>query len=147
MLSSSHSNNWCAHPESNGDQQGKNLLLYRLSYGHKISLTQKDSNPFFPIKFGRATITLWATSPNHRTKAAIGSSESGTLGGIRTHNIMLLRHAPLPIGLRGQMVSILGIEPRLPTRQVGVLPLNYTLKMVGLGGFEPPNPLRIRKML
>ena len=70
------------------------------------------------------------TSPDHRAqRAATGSSESGTLGGIRTHNIMLLRHAPLPVGLRGQMVSVLGVAPRLPTRQVGVLLLNYTLEI------------------
>ena len=88
--------------------------------------------------------TVFCPTKYHRIKFC-GSNEPG---GIRTLDLRLRRPLLYPAELQthsslnenlsfSNEKRVMGIEPTYPAWKAGVLPLNYTRRMIGVTGFEP----------
>ena len=88
--------------------------------------------------------TVFCPTKYHRIKFC-GSNEPG---GIRTLDLRLRRPLLYPAELQTHFSlnenlsfsnekRVMGIEPTYPAWKAGVLPLNYTRRMIGVTGFEP----------
>ena len=88
--------------------------------------------------------TVFCPTKYHHIKFC-GSNEPG---GIRTLDLRLRRPLLYPAELQthsslnenlsfSNEKRVMGIEPTYPAWKAGVLPLNYTRRMIGVTGFEP----------
>ena len=85
--------------------------------------------------------TIWRANQLHHT-------HHNEPGGIRTLDLRLRRPLLYPAELQTHFSlnenlsfsnekRVMGIEPTYPAWKAGVLPLNYTRRMIGVTGFEP----------
>ena len=85
-------------------------LTYLLKWGGWSGSNRRPPGP------QPGTLTNWATS-----------TIFGTVGGIRTPDLLLRRQLLYPTELQPRIVErVMGIEPTRPAWKAGILPLNYT---------------------